>query len=166
MFLSEVSVNRPVFTTMVILALIVFGAICYTMIGVDLFPNVDFPFVTVSTVLKGGSPEQMELKVTDKIEEAVNTISGIKELRSVSLENISQVVIQFELEKNVDIAAQEVRDKVSKIRSELPTEIESPVVEKLDVGAKPIIAMVLASDKDIKQTTKYAKDVIIETLKQ
>ena len=166
MFLSEVSVNRPVFTTMVILALIVFGAICYTMIGVDLFPNVDFPFVTVSTVLKGGSPETMELKVTDKIEEAVNTISGIKELRSVSLENISQVVIQFELEKNVDIAAQEVRDKVSKIRSELPTEIESPVVEKLDVGAKPIIAMVLASDKDIKQTTKYAKDVIKESLQK
>lgn len=166
MYLAEVSVNRPVFTTMVISALVVFGLICYTMIGVDLFPNVDFPFVTVTTILKGGSPETMELKVTDKIEEAVNTISGIKELRSVSLENISQVIIQFELEKNVDIVAQEVRDKVARVKGDLPIEAETPIVEKLDVGAKPIMAMVLSSDKDIKETTRYAKDVVKESLQK
>jgi HAE1 family hydrophobic/amphiphilic exporter-1 len=166
MYLAEVSVSRPVFTTMVISALVVFGLICYTMIGVDLFPNVDFPFVTVTTILKGGSPETMELKVTDKIEEAVNTISGIKELRSVSLENISQVIIQFELEKNVDIVAQEVRDKVARVKGDLPLEAETPIVEKLDVGAKPIMAMVLSSDKDIKETTRYAKDVVKESLQK
>ena len=166
MYLAEVSVNRPVFTTMVISALVVFGLICYTMIGVDLFPNVDFPYVTVTTILKGGSPETMELKVTDKIEEAVNSISGIKELRSVSLENISQIIIQFELEKNVDIAAQEVRDKVAGVKSNLPLEAETPVVEKLDIGAKPIMAMVLASDKGIKETTRYAKDVIKEAIQK
>ncbi len=166
MYLAEVSVNRPVFTTMIISALVVFGLICYTMIGVDLFPNVDFPYVTVTTVLKGGSPETMELKVTDKIEEAVNSISGIKELRSISLENISQVVIQFELEKNVDIAAQEVRDKVAGVKSNLPLEAETPVVEKLDLGAKPIMSMVLASDKGIKETTRYAKDVVKEAIQK
>jgi HAE1 family hydrophobic/amphiphilic exporter-1 len=166
MYLAEVSVNRPVFTTMIISALVVFGLICYTMIGVDLFPNIDFPYVTVTTVLKGGSPETMELKVTDKIEEAVNSISGIKELRSVSLENISQVIVQFELEKNVDIAAQEVRDKVAGVKSSLPVEAETPVVEKLDIGAKPIMAMVLSSDKGIKETTRYAKDVIKEAVQK
>ncbi|MEZ7892045.1 MAG: efflux RND transporter permease subunit [Candidatus Wallbacteria bacterium] len=166
MFLSEVSVNRPVFTTMIVSALVVFGIICYTMIGVDLMPNVEFPYVTVMTTLKGGSPETLELKVTDKIEEVVNTISGIKEMRSVSLENVSQIVIQFELEKNVDVAAQEVRDKIARVKSELPKEADEPVVEKLDIGAKPVISMVVASDMSIRDTTKYSKDVIKEYLQK
>lgn len=166
MYLSQVSINRPVFATMVIAAMIVFGVICYTAIGVDQFPNVDFPFVTVMTVLRGGSPETMELKVTDKIEEAVGTINGIKNLRSVSLENISQVIIEFELNKNVDIAAQEVRDKISRVRSELPTDIDEPIIEKLDIGAAPIMNMVLSSERSIKDTTKYAKDVVKEYIQK
>jgi len=166
MFLSEVSVKRPVFTTMIIMAFVVFGSICYGLIGVDLFPNVEFPMVSVITVLRGGSPETLELKVTDKIEEAINTISGIKELRSVSLENISQVMIEFELTKNVDVAAQEVRDKIARVRSDLPTEIDAPIVEKIDIGAAAIMSLVLSSELSIKETTKYAKDVVKEYLQK
>ncbi|MEZ7891867.1 MAG: efflux RND transporter permease subunit [Candidatus Wallbacteria bacterium] len=166
MVLSDVSIKRPVFITMVTLALVIFGTICYNMIGVNLFPDVEFPMVTVVTILKGASPETIELKVTDKIEEAVNSINGIKKVNSFSLENISQVVIEFELNKDVNVAAQDVRDKVSGIRSELPTDIDEPVIEKIDIGAAAIISAVYSSKKSIGETTKYAKDIIKERLQK
>src|SRR5918998_2601824 len=113
--LAELCVRRPVFATVLILAFVVVGAFSYLQLGVDRFPDVDFPFVTVTTVLPGAAPEEIETEVTDKIEEAVNTISGIDELTSFSSENVSVVMVAFNLEKNRDVAAQEVRDKVSTI---------------------------------------------------
>ncbi len=166
MILSEISIKRPVFITMVTAALIIFGLICYNMIGVNLYPNTDIPMVTVMTVLKGASPETVELKVSDKIEEAVNTISGIKEINSTSLENVSIVVIEFELNKNIDIAATDVRDKVSAVRNDLPAEIDAPIIEKVDINASAIISMALSSNLDVRQTTKIAKDTVKEQLQK
>ena len=166
MFLSEVSIKRPVFITMVTAAIVLFGAISYSKIGVNLFPDIELPIVTVVTVLKGASPETIELKVTDKIEEAVNTINGVKTITSYSLENISQVVIEFDLEKKIDIVAQDVRDKVSGIRSALPADIDDPIIEKIDIGAAAIMSVVYSSDKPIGEKTKYAKDVIKERLQK
>src|SRR6185503_11954050 len=121
--LAEICVRRPVFATVIILALVVVGAFSYFKLGVDRFPNVEFPFIIVTTVLPGAAPEEIE------IEESVNTISGIDELTSFSSENVSVVMVSFNLEKNRDVAAQEVRDKVSTVLADLPTDAENPIVQ-------------------------------------
>src|ERR671913_1189847 len=130
--LAEICVRRPVFATVIILALVVVGAFSYFKLGVDRFPNVEFPFIIVTTVLPGAAPEEIETELTDKIEESVNTISGIDTLTSTSSEGISQVVVSFKLEKNADIAAQEVRDRINRVLPLLPRTVLQPTVEKLD----------------------------------
>src|SRR6187431_3489846 len=112
-WLAAISVKRPVFASVLILALTVIGAFAFSRLGLDRFPKVDFPTVVVTTRLPGAAPEEVETEVTDKLEEALNTISGIDELRSSSTEGTSQIFLSFKLEKNVDVAAQEVRDKVN-----------------------------------------------------
>ncbi|MGD0654814.1 MAG: efflux RND transporter permease subunit, partial [Thermoguttaceae bacterium] len=115
MTIWDLCIKRPVFTVMLVSAPLVMGAVCYMQLGVDLLPNVEMPIVTVTTTLNGASVEEMETSVTKPIEEIVNTVSGIDELRSTTKEGISQVVIAFVVEKNRDVAAQEVRDKISTI---------------------------------------------------
>ena len=109
--LAEICVHRPVFATMLILSLVVVGIFSFSTLGVDLFPKVEFPTITVTVANPGSSPQEVETEITDKVEEAVNTISGIDELRSTSVEGVSQVFVTFLLEKNADVATQEVRDK-------------------------------------------------------
>src|SRR5512138_1811581 len=135
--LAEVCIRRPVFATMLITALLVMGMASYFKLGVDLFPKIEFPTVTVTTTLRGASPEEVETQVTKRIEEAVNTISGIDELRSVSAEGVSQVYVTFLLEKDSEVAAQEVRDKVASVQRHLPRDVDPPVVEKLSTDAAP-----------------------------
>jgi multidrug efflux pump subunit AcrB len=154
--LAEICVKRPVFATVIILALVVIGAFSYLKLGVDRFPNVEFPFVTVTTILPGAAPEEVETEVTDKIEEAVNTISGIDELYSFSSENVSVLQIGFDLEKDGDVAAQEVRDKVSAILGDLPNDVESPIVQKLDPGAIPVITIAVSGPGGERGVSEYA----------
>jgi len=120
MKLAELCVKRPVFATMLVLTFVVLGVFSYTQLGIDQFPKVDLPTVTVRTVLSGASPEEVESQITKPIEEAINTISGIDELRSTTLEGVSLVVVQFVLDKNADVGAQEVRDKVATVTGLLP----------------------------------------------
>jgi HAE1 family hydrophobic/amphiphilic exporter-1 len=155
-WLASISVRRPVFATVITLALTVIGAFAFTRLGVDRFPKVDFPTVVVSTVLPGAAPEEIETEVTDKIEEAVNTISGIDELRSNSSEGVSQVIISFLLEKDGDVAAQEVRDRVNRVLSQLPRTIEQPTVEKFDPDAAPVLTLAVSAHKPIRDITEYA----------
>ena len=117
-WLAALCVRRPVFASVLILVVVVVGIAGYLQLGVDQFPNVDFPVVVVTTTQPGAAPEEVETEITDKIEEAVNTISGIDELRSMSTEGVSQVVVTFVLEKDVDVAAQEVRDHVNTVLPE------------------------------------------------
>src|SRR5207248_8922774 len=112
-WLAEICVKRPVFATMLIMSLVVVGAFSFFSLGVDLFPKIDLPTVTVTVTNPGASPQEIETEVTDRIESAVNTISGIDELRSTSVEGVSQVFITFILDKDADVAAQEVRDRVN-----------------------------------------------------
>ena len=137
MKITDVSVGRPIFTTMMILTILVLGAFAYLRLGIDLMPNVEFPFVMIQTSLRGAGPEEIESSVTKPIEEAVNTISGIEDINSTSYEGLSLVMIKFSLEKNGDIAAQEVRDKVNSVLSQLPLGTNPPVIGKLDIGAMP-----------------------------
>jgi len=138
-WLAEVCVKRPVFATMLVLSIVVIGAFSFFRLGVDLFPKVDFPTITVTVLNPGASPAEMETEVTEKIEEAVNTISGIDELRSTSIEGITQVFIQFVLEKDVNIAAQEVDNRVQTVIPNLPETAEQPTVQKLDSDAAPVL---------------------------
>jgi HAE1 family hydrophobic/amphiphilic exporter-1 len=158
--LAEICVRRPVFATMIILALVVLGLQAYLKLGVDLFPKIEFPFVTVTTTLRGASPEEVETQVTRRIEEAVNTISGIDELRSISAEGVSLIYVSFVLEKDQDIAAQEVRDKVSAVVRNLPRDTDAPVVEKLSTDASPIVTLAIAAKRDLRETTKLVDDEI------
>jgi HAE1 family hydrophobic/amphiphilic exporter-1 len=145
MNLAEVSIKRPVLATVMVSTLAVFGVVAYPKVGVDLMPDVEFPIVTVTAVYPGADPETIESKVVDKLEQAIGTVSSIKQMRSTSTENVGLVIIQFELERKVDQAAQDVRDKVAGIQRELPADMDPPVVEKLDFGAAPVLSLAVSS---------------------
>lgn len=165
--LAEICIRRPVFATMLILALVVIGLDSYRKLGVDFFPKVEFPFVSITTILPGASPEEVESQVTKVLEEAVNTISGIDELNSTSAEGVSIITIGFVLEKDPEIAAQEVRDKVSTVLGQLPRDARTPVVEKLATDASPVLNVVISSQRDLREVTKIVDDQIkknIETI--
>ena len=158
--LAEICIRRPVFATMLILALVVMGLDSYRKLGVDLFPKVEFPFVNISTFLPGAAPEEVESQVTKRIEEAVNTISGIEDLTSSSAEGVSIVSIQFALEKDADVAAQEVRDKIATIAGQLPKDADPPVVDKVSTDAAPVLTIAVAANRDLRETTKTVDDRI------
>ena len=159
-WLAELCVRRPVFASVLILSLVVVGAFAFGQLGIDRLPQVDFPTVTVTTRLPGAAPEQVESEVTDKVEEAVNTISGIDQLSSNSAEGISQVVVTFRLEKNADVAAQEVRDRINRILPQLPRTILQPTIEKQDPDAAPILTIAVTAKKPIRDVTEYTDKVL------
>jgi HAE1 family hydrophobic/amphiphilic exporter-1 len=158
--LAELCIRRPVFATVLVLALVVVGFFAYNQLGVDRFPKVDFPFVVVTTTLPGAAPEEMETEVTDKIEEAVNTISGIEQLISTSSDGVSLVQIQFALEKDPDVAAQEVRDKINRVLADLPKDSDPPIIEKLDPDADPVISIALSGPASQREISEYADRVL------
>ena len=160
MKISEVSISRPVLASMLTLSLVVFGVASYSVMGINLFPDVDFPVVTVTVPFEGADPETVETEVTDRIEEAVNTISGIKTLRSESTEGFAQVFIEFYLDEDIDVASQEVRDKVASIRGDLPRDIDPPIIEKFDPDSAPILAIVLSGTASIGDLTRVADEVV------
>lgn len=166
MRISEVSVRRPVLAVMIVGALVALGAISRSRLGVDLFPRVEFPVVTVNTVLEGANPETIESEVTEIIEAAVNTISGIDELTSQSSEGLSQVFVQFDLGEDIDLKAQDVRDKVALARRDLPVQAEAPIVEKLDPDSAPILAVMVAGPIALRDLTRFADDVVKERLER
>jgi HAE1 family hydrophobic/amphiphilic exporter-1 len=159
-------ITRPVFTGMLTLVVVVFGVVAYPRIGVDQFPDVEFPIVTVTTILPGADPESIERTVTEPLEEALNTLPGLDTLRSINVDNVSQVVVRFDLERNVDVAAQDVRDRVQATLSRLPREIQTPVVEKFDIGAIPVATLAFSAPVPIERLTKLADDVVKPGLQQ
>ena len=168
--LAKLCVKRPVFATMLILALVVTGIFSYFSLGVDLFPKVDVPTVQVIISNPGASPEEIESEISKKVEDAINTISEVDEVRSVSSEGQSLVVATFLLSKNGDVAAQEVQNHVNLIVPDLPQTAKQPVIQKFDPDAAPILRiavwaprsmrdLTLIADKQIKQKLETAKGV-------
>lgn len=164
MKLADVAIKRPVLATVMVGTLLVFGAFSYPRIGVDLFPNVEFPVVTISAVYPGADPETVETKVVDPLEEAVNSVSGIKVLSSKSMENFGQVIVQFELERHADQAVQDVRDKVSSALRLLPKDLDPPVVAKFDMGSSPVVVVVVSGKKTVLELTQLADNVVKQRL--
>src|SRR5688572_20992417 len=159
-WLAEICVRRPVFAWVLVLSLSVVGLFAFGRLGVDRFPNVDIPTISVTARLPGAAPEQIETEVTDKIEESVNTISGIDTLTSTSSEGISQVVVSFKLEKNADIAAQEVRDRINRVLPQLPRTVLQPTVQKLDFSSAPVITVAVTADKPVRDITEFADKIL------
>ncbi len=164
MFLSDLCIRRPVFTTMLILSLVVLGMASYRELGLDLFPKIDLPTVVVSTTLEGASPEEIETQITKPIEEVVNTINGIDELSSISSEGISRVVARFVLEKDPEVAANDVRDKVGTILSKFPKGTDPPIIEKFDPDAAPVLAIVVSGPQRLREITEIADKKIKQPL--
>ena len=164
----EVFVRRPVFTTMLVATLVVLGLASFAQLGVDIFPKVDLPTITITTRLPGASPEEIESQITKPIEEVVNTISGLDELRSSTIEGQSQVFATFVLERNVQEAANDVREKVGTVLSRLPAGTDSPIVEKVDPDSAPIMALVVSGQRSAREITEIADKRIkraLETVK-
>ncbi|HWV38117.1 MAG TPA: efflux RND transporter permease subunit [Vulgatibacter sp.] len=159
-------INRPIFTSMLICSLLVFGLFAFPRMGVDQLPDVEFPVVTVTVVRPGADPESMERDVADPLEEVINTLSGLEVLRSINVESVTQIIVQFELGKDVDVAAQEVRDKVQSQLSKLPPEIETPIVDKFDIGAAPIMTLALSGPIPVEELTRIAEDEVKPMLQQ
>ncbi|SYZ73975.1 Acriflavin resistance protein [Candidatus Zixiibacteriota bacterium] len=164
MKLAEVAIKRPVFTVMMIMALVVLGYASFSQMSIDLTPDINFPFVTVSTVYQGASAEAMETEVTRKIEDAVNPISGVKHITSYSQEGYSFVFIEFVLEKDPQVAAQEAREKVAAIRGDLPKDIDEPVVAQYDPESAPIISIAITGQRPFRELTTLAEDQIQKQL--
>ncbi len=164
MLLPDTAIRRPVTTLVAMAAMIIFGWIAFRNMGLDLFPEVEFPYVTVTTTLVGASPEVIDMDVTDVLEEQITTIEGIKTIRSHSYEGISRILVEFELDKDVDIAAQEVRAKVNLAERDLPDDADKPIVDKLDVASQAIMWLAASSRGDYARLAHYADKVAKERL--
>ena len=164
MTISDLCINRPVFTWVLVAIPVVLGLVSYNELGVDLFPNVDFPVCTVTTVLPGASVEEMETTVSKPVEDIINTVSGIDELRSITQEGVSIVTVQFLLSKNGDVGTQEVRDKVNSILSDLPDGTRPPIVDKFDTGSMPVMTIAVSGRRDFREVTEIARKQIKERL--
>ena len=158
--LAEVSIRRPVFASMIILALVVVGAASYFRLGVDRFPSVDLPNVSVRTTLPGASPEEIETVVSQPIEEVVNTVEGIDELRSVSGQGSSFVMATFNLDRDIDVAAQDVRDRVATVLKRLPDEVDPPIISKFNNEDSPILTLAVSGDRSLRELTEIADKIV------
>ena len=158
--LAEICIRRPVFATMIVLSLVVVGAAGFFKLGVDRFPSVDLPTVSVRTNLPGASPEEVEALVTQQVEEVINTVDGISELRSVSGQGTSIVIATFKLDRNLESAAQDVRDRVATLGRQLPEDATPPVVQKFDNDSTPVITLALTADRSLRELTELADKTV------
>ena len=158
--LAEVCIRRPVFAAMLILALVVVGAASYVRLGVDRFPSVDLPTVSVRTQLPGASTEEVETEISKRIEEAVNSVEGIDELRSISGPGASVVIVTFNLNRDIDTAAQDVRDRVAAVLRDLPKDATVPLISKVDNDQQPVLTVALAGDRPLRELTELADKVV------
>ena len=151
--LVDICIRRPVLATMLNVLLVVLGGFAFGNLGVEQFPNVELPIITVTTTLRGASPEEVETSLTKPLEEIINTAEGIEELSSSSREGVSIITAQFYLERNRDQAAQDVRDKVNSIRSRLPLTAEASIVDKFEADATPVMTVAVSSPRELKELT-------------
>src|SRR6476661_1863256 len=166
MWISDTSTKRPVFATVGIVSFMVLGIVSLTRLGIDLFPNVNFPFVNVSVVYPGAAPEEVETLVTKPIEDAVAGINGVKRVISTSTEGFSRVGVELRLEVDPQAAAAEVREKVAAVRYRLPQQIEDPTIERFDVAALPIMVFAVGSSQPSDVTRRQVEDDLKPLLEQ
>lgn len=166
MTLSDVAIKRPVFTTMLSLGIVVLGLMGLSRLGVNLFPDVQFPVVTVTTIYPGASPSEVETQVTEKLEDAIVSLPGVKAIQSFSRDSVSVLVVEFNLDVDVMEAATLARERVAQTRALLPREVEEPTVARIDVGAAPIMTYTLSGTTDVQRVRRYATEDLRSYLEQ
>ncbi len=166
MFLPNLAIRRPVFIVMQVLAVLVLGLVSYNRIGIDLMPNVEFPYISVTTIYPGAGAGEIENQVTKPIEEGMSAINGLKNIYSTSAEGFSQVLLEFKIEKKVRDADSDVREKLSEIRSSLPEDISEPTIARFDVSATPVMIFSLASNLPLDELRTLAEDKVKNQIQQ
>ncbi|MBX3269086.1 MAG: efflux RND transporter permease subunit [Sandaracinaceae bacterium] len=166
MTLSDVAIERPVFITMVSVAIVVLGLLGLRTLGVNLFPDVSFPVVTITTVYPGASPDEVEREVTERIEDAIASVAGVDRIQSASSESVSNVIILFELDVDPMEAATQVRERVAQVRASLPRDVEDPTVMRMDIGAAPIQLYTLQGGQSAQALRRFAEDRLEPALEQ
>src|SRR3954469_17729351 len=165
MKLTQIAVDNPVFATMMMVGLLVMGLFSYRQLGIDQFPNVDFPIVVVTTNYPGASPESVESEISRKVEESVNAIAGLKTLSSRSLEGQSIVIAEFDLSVPSTTAIQDVREKVQQVRATFKPEVKEPLIQRFNPDDQPVVSVALRSDiRSVRDLTTFADQVIIKRL--
>ena len=163
-WLARVCVERPVFALMLIAAVVVAGGASYPLLGIDRFPNIDLPMVRVHTNYPGAASAEVESEVTQLLEDAVATVAGLDELRSLTNDGVSMHMLTFRLEQDINVAAQDVRDAVNSVLNRLPPGIDPPTVEKQDLDASPIMTIAVSGDRESRElyvlADRYVKSVI------
>src|SRR4051812_18917402 len=161
MFLSDVSIKRPVFATMLMLALVVLGLVSYKRLAIDEYPDVTYPVISVNTSYAGASPDVMMRQVSKPMEEALNTVQGIKEINSTSSQGSSNVRVTFNLGVDIGVAQQDVQAKVARIRRSLPPNIDEPIIQHFDPNDAPIMSIAMqSSERGIRELTDLADEVV------
>jgi len=164
MFLSDASIRRPIAMSCLIIGLTLLGLNAYRKLGLELMPKMDVPYITVTTIYPGASPEQIETDVAKRIEDQVVTIDGLKHVSSACMENVCQTLLEFQLGANVDVAATDVRERIDLIRADFPLEVEDPQILKFDINAQPIINMALTGDVPLDALYDYADNTLRDRL--
>src|SRR3954447_4717008 len=162
--LAEICIKLPVFATMLILALVVVGSAGYMKLGVDRVPSVDLPTLFIRTTLVGAAPETVESDLSQRVEEAVNTVEGLDELRSISSQGQSLVIATFKLSRNIDVAAQDVRDRINSVIRNLPDDTDPPVVQKRNNDDDPVMTIAIYGPRTKRELTEYAERIVKERL--
>jgi HAE1 family hydrophobic/amphiphilic exporter-1 len=166
MNISQLAIKRPIFFTCIVIVTLLVGFLSLNKLGVDQFPDVTFPVVVVTTTYNGASPEEIETLITKPIEDEVSTVSGIKRVTSNNQEGLSQVIVEFTLGTDVKFSSQEVRDKVSNIRSNLPKEIDAPIITRVDVSDQPIIKLSVSGNLDAAKLYDVANLMVKPQIEQ
>ncbi|HEX2520893.1 MAG TPA: efflux RND transporter permease subunit, partial [Terriglobia bacterium] len=165
MFLSDLSIKQPVLATMLSVALVTLGLYSYRELSIDMFPDVEIPVLTVQTIYPGASPETTEREVTKRIEEALNTISGVRHISSTTTEGLSVVLVEFRLGTRIHNAQQDAQAKINAIRAQFPKDMEEPVIQRFDFSALPVVSVAVESPSaDIKTLSSLAEKVIKKRL--
>src|SRR5580765_6087757 len=163
-WLAEICVHRPVFATVIVLFLTVVGGFAFFTIGVDRFPKIDLPTISVRTTNSGAAPEEIENEITDPIEGALNTIPGVEEMRSTSSRGSSNVTLTFNLDKDPDVAFQEIQQKLSTVVNRLPESADPPIAQKSDPDSQPILMYTISAPRDVMGLTEQIEKLVVERI--
>ncbi len=166
MFLAKVSINRPIMTTMGLAVFLIFGAIAYFTLNLNLQPDVEIPYITVSTVYPGAGPKEIETLISKRMEEVISTVSQLERVESYSLDGLSIIIIEFKLGKDVNVANQEIKDKIDEIKNDLPEDAEDPIIQKVDLQQFPVMEVILSGDRDPRELFEIADKTLKDRFSQ
>jgi len=160
MLLSNFSVKRPIATLCIIIVIVLYGMNSYKKLGLSIMPEIDVPYVTVTTIYPGANPEVIEVDVAKKIEDAVSQIEGLKHITSTCMDNLCLNILEFDLSVDVDVAAVDVREKINLIKNDFPSNVEEPKIVKFDVNSLPVVSLMLTSDMPLDMLYDYAQEYL------